>query len=312
MQEGELLIAGVGTLGCTWAKAAHSNVSSWADLALIDADNRSMDGVRHANCLLLGESPSEVGCAGMPQLAEARMRSLQPITSHFLDQAELVLLMTGLGGGSGSGAAIEFARQASQAGCMVIAVAGIPFEVQEERQKIANQALSRLNEISDVCVELSLDRLAWQSRERGVDWEQGSAWVEELCEGLIRTLAKVGLINLDLMDLRAIVSKKGGSTLLVAEGHCDEEDALYQRARSSPLAALPVDGARGCLLQVEGGPYMTLKQVESVADAFTRGLSSDAQVIIGARVSPELGDRMRVVAVVSGLPKVEVPGVNGH
>ena len=303
MQEGALLIAGVGSLGCTWAKAAHSQVSDWVDLALIDADNRSMDGVRHANCLLLGETPSEVGCAGMPQLAEARMRSLQPITSHFLEQAELVLILTGLGGGSGSGAAIEFARQASQSGCMVISVAGMPFEAQAERQKIAENALVRLTEVSDVCVELSLDRMAWQARERGVDWQQGSAWVEELCEGLMRTLAKVGLINLDLMDLRAIISKTGFSTLLVAEGHCDDADTLYRRARSSPLAALPVDGASGCLLQVEGGPHMTLKQVEAVADAFTRGLSADAQVIIGARVSPELGDRMRVVAVVSGLPK---------
>ena len=93
MQEGELLIAGVGTLGCTWAKAAQSNVSEWVDLALIDADNRSMDGVRHANCLLLGDSPSEVGCAGLPQLAEARMRALQPITSHFLEKSELVLII---------------------------------------------------------------------------------------------------------------------------------------------------------------------------------------------------------------------------
>ncbi len=303
MQEGALLIAGVGSLGCTWAKAAQSHVSEWVDLTLIDADHRPMDGVKHANCLLLGDSPSEVGCAGIPQLAEARMRSLQPITSHFLEQAELVLILTGLGGGSGSGAAVEFARQASQSGCMVISVAGMPFQAQIGRQKIAEQALLRLNAASDVCVELSLDRMAWQARERGVDWQRGSAWVEELCEGLMRTLAKVGLINLDIMDLRAIISKKGGSTLLVAEGHCNEAEELYNQALSSPLAALPVEGARGCLLQVEGGPHMTLKQVEAVADAFTRCLSTDAQVIIGARVSPELGDRMRVVAVVSGLPK---------
>mgnify|MGYP001193508023 CR=1 FL=1 len=248
MQEGALLIAGVGTLGCAWAKAAQSHVSNWADLALIDADEISMDEVRHANCLLLGDDPSETGCAGMPQLAETRMRSLQPITSHFLEKAEFVFLLTGLGGGSGSGAAVEFARQASQANCMVITVAGMPFEAQTERLKIAEKALDRLTKVSDVCVEISLDRMAWQARERGVDWRQGSAWIEELSEGLIRTLAKVGLINLDLMDLRAIVSKTGASTLLVAEGHCDEAETLYHRARSSPLAALPVDGARGCLL----------------------------------------------------------------
>ena len=309
MEEGELLIAGVGNLGCTWAKAAHKRVSDWTDLTLIDADNKSMEGVRNANCLLLGDSPSEVGCAGMPELAESRMRTLQPIASHFLERAELVLLLTGLGGGSGSGASIEFARQAAQAGCLVLTVAAMPFGAQTERQKIAEKALSRLTKVSHVCVELSLDRMAWQARERGVDWYQGSAWVEELCEGLMRTLANVGLINLDLMDLRAIVSKSGASTLLVAEGHCDDANDLFQRARSSPLAAMSVGGATGCLLQIEGGSNMTLKHVEAVADAFTEGLSNDAQVIIGARVSPDLEQRMRVVAVVSGLPRGESDGL---
>ena len=309
MEEGELLIAGVGNLGCTWAKAAHKRVSEWADLTLIDADDKSMEGVRNANCLLLGDNPSKVGCAGMPELAESRMRTLQPIASHFLERAELVLLLTGLGGGSGSGASIEFARQAVQSGCLVLTVAAMPFEAQAERQKIAEKALSRLTKVSHVCVELSLDRMAWQARERGVDWHQGSAWVEELCEGLMRTLANVGLINLDLMDLRAIVSKSGASTLLVAEGHCDDADDLFQRARSSPLAAMSVGGATGCLLQIEGGSNMTLKHVEAVADAFTAGLSNDAQVIIGARVSPDLEQRMRVVAVVSGLPRGESDGL---
>ncbi|HIF03864.1 MAG TPA: hypothetical protein EYQ80_00130 [Candidatus Poseidoniales archaeon] len=80
--------------------------------------------------------------------------------------------------------------------------------------------------------------------------------------------------------------------------------------RARPCRAAGRDGcASGCLLQVEGGPHMTLKQVEAVADAFTTGLAEDAQVIIGARVTPELGERMRVVAVVSGLPRGTVDGL---
>ena len=76
------------------------------------------------------------------------------------------------------------------------------------------------------------------------------------------------------------------------------------RRKTVSFVAMPsVGGATGGLLQVEGGPHMTLKQVDAVADAFTDGLSIDAQVIIGARVSPDLEERMRVVAVVSGLPR---------
>ena len=303
MAEGELLIAGVGGLGCSWAVAAHNRCSKFVDLALIDADSSSMENARHAHALILGDSANPDGCAAMPALAETRMRALMPITEHILKPAELVLILTGLGGGSGSGAAVEFARQAAQAGSLVLTVAAIPFEAQPVRRQIAEEAMSRLSKVSHICVELSLDRMAWQARERGVDWQLGSAWIEELAEGLMHTLARVGLINLDLMDLRAIVSKSGGATMLVAEGHCDEALELYERARAAPMSSLPVGGASGCLLQVEGGPNMTVKQVMAVADAFTDGLSQDAQVIIGARITPELEERMRVVAVVSGMPR---------
>ncbi|MEE2811489.1 MAG: hypothetical protein VX627_00450 [Candidatus Thermoplasmatota archaeon] len=303
MAEGELLIAGVGGLGCSWAVAAHNRCSKFVDLALIDADSSSMENARHAHALILGDSANPDGCAAMPALAETRMRALMPITEHILKPAELVLILAGLGGGSGSGAAVEFARQAAQAGSLVLTVAAIPFEAQPVRRQIAEEAMSRLSKVSHICVELSLDRMAWQARERGVDWQLGSAWIEELAEGLMHTLARVGLINLDLMDLRAIVSKSGGATMLVAEGHCDEALELYERARAAPMSSLPVGGASGCLLQVEGGPNMTVKQVMAVADAFTDGLSQDAQVIIGARITPELEERMRVVAVVSGMPR---------
>ncbi|MDP6907169.1 MAG: hypothetical protein QF440_07125 [Candidatus Thalassarchaeaceae archaeon] len=309
MEEGDLLIAGVGGLGCAWAKAAHTRCSEFVDLALIDADESSLNDTIHAHTMILGDSPTPEGCAAMPALAEARMRSLLPISERILNSAELVLLLTGLGGGAGSGAAVEFARQAAQSGCLVLSVAAMPFEAQPMRYEIAQKALARLTKVSHVCVELSLDRMAWQARERGVDWQQGSAWVEELAEGLMRTLSRVGLINLDLMDLRAIVSKSGAATMLVAEGDCDQAVELYEKARSAPMAALAVGGAEGCLLQVEGGPHMTLKQVEAVAKAFTDGLSDNAQVIIGARVSPELESRMRVVAVVSGLPTGSAEGL---
>lgn len=305
MAEGELLIVGVGGVGCRWAHAAHARCANLADLCLIDADAASLAGAHHAHAIQLGPDGGAAGCAGLAPLAATRMRAMQGVTAAMLEQAELVLILTALGGGTGSGAAVEFARQAATAGCLVLCVAATPFQAQPAREATASEAMAELRRHAHVCVELSLDRLAWQARERGVDWEVGAAWVEEVVEGLMRTLGRVGLINLDLMDLRAIVSKAGGATMLVAEGHCDEANQLYNRALAAPLAAFDGAGASGCLLQVEGGPHMTLAHVEQVAAAFTAGLHPDAQVILGARITPELEGHMRVVAIVSGVPEVE-------
>jgi len=300
MHDGSILVAGVGGLGCLWARRAHDNCSDYADLLLVDADERSFEDARHAHCLPLGDTSSE-GCAALPELAESHMRRAKPLTEQMLAPVELMLLLTGLGGGAGTGAAHALAAQAKQNGALVLSVAASPFEDQPARCDLAESALPRLEEASDVCVRLSLDRLAWQARERGSDWRRDASWVEELVQGIVLTLGRVGLINLDLMDLRAVVGHTGEATLLVAEGDATDPEALFRSALASPLAGLQVEGASGCLLQIEGGPRMTVAQVNSVADAFTRGFSDDSQVILGARMADELDGRMRVVAVVSGL-----------
>ena len=111
----------------------------------------------------------------------------------------------------------------------------------------------------------------------------------------------MGLINLDLMDLRTIVEQDGKSTLLVGMGDADAPEQILHSAMMAPLAALNVGGATGCLIQIEGGLGMTLSQVDSVARLFTEALDSDAQVILGARVSEDLHNNMRVVTLLSGI-----------
>ncbi|MBB70062.1 MAG: hypothetical protein CMB28_03035 [Euryarchaeota archaeon] len=300
MDGAQILIAGVGGLGSSWAKRAHSRTGHGIDLVLIDADESSFDH-QEAHVIRLGKDLDSAGCAALPPLGEQRMRQASSVSRTLLDGVEMVVLLTGLGGGTGTGAAPEFARQARLSGAIVISIAAIPFEAQETRLKVSKEGLSKLESNSDVCVRLDLDRLAWQARERGTDWRLGASWVEEFVDGLVRTLMRLGLINLDMMDLKTIVGHSGGSTLMVGQGDPDDANSLLEDAMSAPLANLSFDGAKACLLQIEGGPGMTVGQVGLIADAFTARFDEDAQVILGARVSDDLQGRVRVVAVVAGL-----------
>ncbi len=300
MHDGSLLIAGVGGIGSIWAKRAHARCSEQCDLLLVDADESSFTDSLNAHCLPLGES-SDAGCAALPELATSHYLKATAIMEEILKPVELMILLTSLGGGVGSGAAPALAAQARRKGALVITISGMPFQDHPTRREIALPAFNRLKDSSDICVQLSLDRLAWQARSRGVDWRNNPSWVEELVQGLVLTLGQVGIINLDLMDLRSIVDRRGAATMVVAEGDANDPEALFLKALSAPLASLEVIGAGGCLLQLEGGRQMTIYQMEQVADAFTRGLSEDAQVILGARHSDGLDGKMRVVAVVSGL-----------
>ncbi len=301
MDAEQILIAGVGGLGCAWAKGAQSRCSSDAGVLLIDADDVSFEGADGAHLLRLGHTLDSVGCAALPPLAEQRMRGYSALANTILEPVELVILLTGLGGGTGTGAAHEFARQARQSGALVLAVAAMPFEVQATRTEIARLGLQRLEHIAHVTVRLSLDRLARQARQQGQTWQMGAEWIEDLVDGLIRTLMKMGLINLDLMDLRAIVDQEGEATMLVGSGRPDDPESILQSAMMAPLSALDVGGASACLIQVEGGLGMTIGQVDAVANIFTDALDDDAQVILGARVSEDLEDTIRVVTLLAGI-----------
>ena len=242
-----------------------------------------------------------MGCAALPPLAEQRMRGLANLTASLLQNTELVILLTALGGGVGTGAAQEFARQARQRGAIVLAVAALPFDAQPTRLEIAEAGLERLEHMAHITVRLSLDRLARQARDRGTQWHMGSEWIEDLVDGLVRTLMRMGLINLDLMDLRAVVDQDGEATMLVGVGRPDDPRGILESALKAPLAAMDVGGATGCLIQVEGGMGMTIGQVDEVATLFTSALDDGAQVILGARVSEDLQDTIRVVTLLSGI-----------
>ena len=300
MDGAQILIAGIGGLGGSWAQRAHSRTGHDIDLVLIDADENTFNAP-DAHVIRLGRDLDSAGCAALPPLGEQRMRQASDVSRTLLDGVELVILLTGLGGGTGTGAAPEFARQARLSGAIVISIAAIPFEAQETRVKVSKEGLAKLEANSDVCVRLDLDRLAWQARERGIDWRLGASWVEEFVDGLVRTLMRLGLINLDLMDLKTIVGHSGGSTLMVGQGDPEDANSLLEDALSAPLANLSLDGAKACLLQIEGGPGMTVGQVGLIADAFTARFDENAQVILGARVSDDLHGQIRVVAVVAGL-----------
>ena len=209
--------------------------------------------------------------------------------------------MAGLGGGMGSGASAELASLAYENDCLVITIAGLPFAEQPLRCSIAEVAIQALEENSHVCIRVSMERLAWQARNRDSDWRTGSGWIGDLVEGLVTTLAKVGKINLDLMDLRTVINRPGNATLIVGTGTTDRPDKVVVEARKSPLSDLSVEGARGCMIQVEGGPDMTLAHLNEVTEAFVSSLDPDCQVIMGARASDEMVGRIRLVAVVSGL-----------
>ena len=302
MDRSTILILGAGGIGCKWATRAHSRCPEGsADLLLIDVDKNSFLNANSAHCLQLSLGDEDKGTATLRRMAKHRLKDGINDFQNLFDTSELVIILSGLGGGTGSGISAELATIAKGSGSVVISIVGLPFAEQPFRSTIARDVLPNIDESSDMCIKLSMERLAWQARNRKSDWESGSEWIEELVEGLVTTLAKVGKINLDLMDLKSIVGKPGNATLVVGTGDTNEPEKVVKVAQQSPLYDINVEGAKGCLIQVEGGFDMTLAHLNLVSDSFLSALDPDCQVILGARSSEEMTGKIRLVAVLCGL-----------
>ena len=141
MESSALLVMGVGGLGCRWARGAHSRIPNESDLMLVDADAESFRGVSNAHCLHLDATGSERGIAALPSLAAHRAAETLDEIRPVLGDAELVVILAGLGGGTGTGATIELARAAKRNGAIVAVVAGLPFAEQTFLGRMAEDAL---------------------------------------------------------------------------------------------------------------------------------------------------------------------------
>ena len=299
MHDGALLIVGVGGIGCRWAKVAHSEIVDYTDLLLVDSDATSFDDYPNASTIHIG--PEGVNQGIMPELSSSWVSEYAHVFSKMLDRAELVLISTVVGGGVGGGVSLWIAEQARSAGALVVTVAGLPFEDQVSRTRWARLSRPRLESASHATIGISLSSLAERSVKRGIPWQDGGGWISSLVNGLIRTQAKMGVINLDLMDLRTILAQAGRSTVLVGEGMAIDANRIFRSAFDAPLERIDIANAAACLLHIEGGNAVSLRDFDQIAEAFTKGLHDNCNVIYGASIDKDMTGEVRVIAVLSGL-----------
>ncbi len=299
MQPGSILICGVGGVGAAWAAAIGAATPEIVDLLVIDGDP-STEPLAPAQWIPLNPSLEGVGTAGVPDLGRLRMEEHVPLLDEILLDVDLLILAGALGGGAATGAMPVIAQRANRSGTLTVGLVGLPFPYQSERLNRARSALPELREILDLCVEVRLDRLSLVGYERGQDWLDGAGWIADMASGLCATLARQGLINLDLSDLRTIVAKGGPrSTLICATGDAADVERLWRTALESPLDTLVPGECTTCLLHIEGGAWLTVAQLDAIAERFTGLLAADATVILGARLDRELDSEARIVGVIS-------------
>jgi len=279
-----------------------------AEVVAVNTDVQSLASSVAAHKVQLGRTVTRgLGAGGDPEVGyQAAFESTEEI-HEALTGARMIFICTGLGGGTGSGAAPYVAHLAREAGALVLAFATLPFAFEGRRRNAqAREALARLNEIANAVVCFENDQMGDMVRPHaGIHqaFSKADTTISQSIRSIVNLVQRPGLIRIGFDDLVAALRSPNGRCLFgFGESDSDNRahDALAQ-ALKSPLmdrGRTLADAAR-VLVQVAGGPGMTLSEVEIVMKELDRHVSDETQILFGTAVDGRLGDRLSVTIISS-------------
>jgi len=270
------------------------------DLLYSDADVKILIGREVTGGLGAGADPN----VGM----EAAKESKDDIKKA-LEGSDLVFITCGLGGGTGTGSSPVIADTAKKMGALTVAVVTLPFTMEgQQRMKNAKEGLDNLKAVVDTLIIIPNDKLL----EIVPDVSLATAFkvADEILvnsvKGITELITKPGLVNLDFADVRAVM--QDGGLAMIGMGESDTENRAIEaveKALSNPLLSLDINGATGALINVTGGPDITIKEAQEIVEAVSSRLAPDAKVIWGAQIAKDLGDAVRTLMIITGVKMAE-------
>jgi len=269
--------------------------------------------------ILIGRTARGRGAGGDPEKGEKAAYESERTLLNIVDDCDLAFVTAGLGGGTGTGSAHVVARLAKAAGALTIAVVTYPFVSEGTlRRQNAEWGLERLREVCDTVVVLPNEKLLEVEGVKDLPIEAAFRVADELLmrsiAGVTEMITKEGLVNLDFEDLRSVMLNGGGMAMIglgEATGNDRAVDATAE-ALSSPLLDIDISDARGALVNVVGGPSLTLGEAERCAQEIRERINPYARIIWGATVDKTMGNELRVLLVLTGVKSQQIFGATAH
>lgn len=300
-------VVGLGGAGCNITTWIADKKLTGGKIVAANTDAAHLSTMTRADkIILLGEKLCKGhGCGGFPERgAEAAKENLDELREE-IKGTNLLFLVAGLGGGSGTGAIPVVAGLGREAGALTIACVTIPFTIEMMRREKARDAINSLTEVCDSIVVIDNSKLREVAGNLPLKeaLSVANALVGSFVKNLTDTITQPSLINLDYADLRAIMERGGISSIGIGEGDgATRIEKSVSQALSTPLLDITdISKAYGVLIHIVGGEDMTLEEVAIAGEQVMDKVPDTKRVIWGAKVDPSLPGRVRVMAVLTGV-----------
>ncbi|MBI2004231.1 cell division protein FtsZ [Candidatus Pacearchaeota archaeon] len=273
------------------------------DLLYTDADHKILIGKELTQGLGAGSNP-RIG-------EEAAKESISEIKKK-LSGSDMVFITCGLGGGTGTGAAPEIAKLAKKDGALTIAVVTLPFTIEgQKRIENAMIGLEKLESFVDTLIIIPNDKLLELAPKLPLQtaFKIADEILTNAVKGITELVTTNGLVNLDFADIKAVMTNGGVS--LIGMGESDTADRAIEaveKAIDNPLLDVDISNATGALVNVFGGPDMSLDEYKLIIETIGNKLNPEAKLIGGAQISEDLDKSIRVLLIVTGVKSAQITG----
>ena len=256
--------------------------------------------------LQIGEKLTKgLGVGGHPEIgAQAAEESAEKIKELLID-SDMVFITAGMGGGTGTGAASVIAKIAKEVGALTVGIVTKPFAFEGTRRMVAAEdGIEKLKEVTDTLIVIPNQRLmdVIDRKMTLVDaFKVVDSVLGQAVGGIADIITTPGLVNVDFADVKTIMKDAGTALLGIGTGVGENRAQMAARAAvSSPLLDLSIEGARGVLFNIAGGPDMTMFEVDEAARIISNSADPDANIIFGSVIKSDLSDQVRITVIATG------------
>lgn len=273
------------------------------EFVAVNTDAQALLHNKAAIKVQIGEQVTKgLGSGGNPEVGRQAAEESRERLKEEISGSDMVFITCGEGGGTGTGASPIVAEVAKESGALTIAVVTRPFDFEGSRRKFAaDDGIMKLKEKVDTLIVVPNQRIL-QVVDRKTPVLEAFKKIDSVLHQGVKGVAELitvpGLINVDFADVRTIMSNAGTAIMGVGTGTGDKRAlAAIKMAISSPLLDTSIEGARGVLFNVMGGPDLTMAEIDEAASLITKSVDPDADIIFGAVIDEQMMDQIKVTLV---------------
>ncbi|KRL01415.1 cell division protein FtsZ [Liquorilactobacillus capillatus] len=249
-----------------------------------------------------------LGAGSNPEIGNKAAQESEESIAESLKGADMIFVTAGMGGGTGTGAAPIIAKVAKEQGALTVGVVTRPFSFEgPKRARYAAEGVAQMKEHVDTLVIIANNRLLEivDKKTPMLDaFKEADNVLRQGVQGISDLITSPGYVNLDFADVKTVMENQGSALMGIGSANGENRTAeATKKAISSPLLEVSIDGAEQVLLNITGGPDLSLFEAQDASDIVAQAATSDVNIIFGTSINEDLEDTVVVTVIATGIDK---------